>query len=117
MTTPTELTALLRGNRYRMGSEALLQQDIETLLGLRQIKFERETRLGPGERIDFLVEGGIGVEVKVRYPKRSIFRQLVRYAEHERISSLILVSGTAMGLPTAVLGKPLFSVPLGRSAL
>lgn len=111
-----QLVQHLRRQRYRVGQEAWLQEDIENVLrGL--VHFEREVRLAPGERIDFLVAGGIGIEAKTRCPPRQIFRQLERYAGREAISALILVTGTATGLPPAMSGKPLFYVSTGRSSL
>jgi len=115
--TPEELVRHLRAQRYRVGQEQWLQDDIETSLRFLQIAFEREARLAPGERVDFLVAGSIGIEAKTRCPPRKIFRQLERYASHDAISALILVTGTASGLPPAVNGKPLFYVSTGRASL
>lgn len=114
----TELVGALRGARYRVGSEALLQHDIgETLKSLVGISgYEAEARIGPGDRIDFLV-GTIGIEAKVKYPRRKIWRQLDRYTGREAITSLILITGTAIGLPAAMNGKPLYLVSLGRASL
>lgn len=114
---PSHLVIHLRRQRYRVGHETLLQQDIETSLHFLQIGFEREARLAPGERIDFLIAGGIGIEAKTRCPPRKIYRQLERYAAHDTITSLILITGTALGLPAAINGKPLFYISTGRSAL
>jgi hypothetical protein len=112
-----QLVRELRARRYRVGQESLLQLDIETALQNLDVPFEREARLAPGERIDFLVAGAIGIEAKTRCPPRSIFRQLERYAAHDAITSLILITGTALGLPQAIKGKPLFYVSTGRAAL
>lgn len=114
--TVSELVRHLRCQRYRVGQELWLQDDIETSLQKMQIAFEREARLAPGERIDFLVAGGIGIEAKTRCPPRQIFRQLERYAGHDAITSLILITGTALGLPPAIGGKPLFYVSTGRAS-
>lgn len=115
--TVQQLVTHLRRQRYRVGQEALLQQDIETNLRFLQIAFEREVRLAPGERIDFLIAGGIGIEAKTRCPPRSIYRQLERYAALDAITSLILITGTALGLPATIKGKPLFYVSTGRASL
>lgn len=115
--TPQQITALLRSHRYPLGSEAALQQAIEDALTGASVDFEREARLGPGERIDFLVTGGVGIEAKTRCGKRIIYRQLERYARHEAVNALILATGTAIGLPPALNGKPLFYVSLGRASL
>ncbi len=111
-----DVARLLSSARFRQGTEALLQKDIEDFLYRSQIRFDREVRLTPGERIDFMV-GSVGIEAKIRVDKRAIFRQLTRYARFERISSLVLISGTALGLPRAIEGKPVYFVSLGRSAL
>lgn len=120
MTDPVNIQRLvrhLRAQRYRVGHEALLQEDIESSLRVLQVAFEREARLAPGERIDFLVSGSIGIEAKTRCPRRSIFRQLERYAKLDSISALILITGTALGLPPAINGKPLFYISTGRASL
>lgn len=115
--TPSDLVLLLRRGRYRIGTEALLQISIAEHLAAADVAFEREYRLAPAERIDFLVDGGLGVEAKVRCPPRQIYRQLERYARHAEINALVLISGTATGLAPSILGKPVFFVSLGRSAL
>lgn len=115
--TPAELVQHLRRQRYRVGQEIWLQDDIETSLRFLQIAFEREARLAPGERIDFLVDGGIGIEAKTRCAPRQIFRQLERYAAIDAVTSLILITGTATGLPAAINNKPLFLVSTGRASL
>jgi hypothetical protein len=115
--TPDELAHYLRRQRYRVGQEIWLQADIERSLHNLQIAFEREVRLPPAERIDFLAAGGIGIEAKTRCAPRKIFRQLERYAEREAITSLILITGTALGLPPDIKGKPLFYVSTGRASL
>ena len=111
-----ELTLHLRRARLPVSSEHALQQALGSALTQIGVDWQPEARLGAGERIDFLV-GRIGIEAKTRYPKRSIFRQLERYARYETIDALILVTGTAMGLPAELSGKPLYYVSLGRSAL
>ena len=112
-----ELVQQLRRQRYRVGQEAWLQIDIEVALTALGVTFEREGRLTAKDRIDFLVSGGIGIEAKTRCSPRQIYRQLERYAAHDAITSLILISGTATGLPEAINGRPLFYISTGRAAL
>jgi hypothetical protein len=113
---PAELVRFLRRVRMRVSNEAALQQSIEEALAGNDIPYEREVRLSAAERIDFMV-GGIGIEAKCRYSKRSIFRQLERYAARGEITALILITGTAMGLPAEIGGKPVFIVSTGRAFL
>lgn len=115
--TPGELTAILRRGRYQIGTESALHVSIAGELDAAGIAFEAEARLGPANRIDFLVAGGIGIEAKVRYPRRAIYRQLQRYAESDQITALVLITATALGVPPSIAGKPIFYVSIGRTAL
>lgn len=115
--TERDIVSLLRRAKLPCSTEARLQVAIGNALVGAGLSFSPEHRLGPGERIDFLVAGGIGIEAKTRYARRRIFRQLERYAEHAEIAALILVTGTAMGLPAAINGKPLYYVSLGKGGL
>nr|WP_296429692.1 hypothetical protein [Roseovarius sp. BRH_c41] len=118
MSDPLEtLTRQLRGLRLPVTTELALQDALNTWLTDSGLPFQREVRMGPKDRIDFMVSETIGIEVKTRYPRRKIYRQLERYCEGDRLSGLILVTGTYLGLPTEIHGVPVFLVSLGRSAL
>jgi hypothetical protein len=119
MTMIEQVATALRRGRYRRGTEAILQQDIADLLtNLVGISgFKKEAKIGERERIDFLVSGGIGIEAKLKWPARKIYRQLERYAECPDITGLILISGTAMGCPDSLNGKPVYFVSLGLTAI
>lgn len=114
---PATLADALRRARFRLGTEAALQASIAEALAASGASFAAEVRLAPGERIDFMVEPGIGIEAKVKCDKRAIYRQLERYARRDQVQALILVTGTAMGLPSDIGGKPLFYVSIGRGWL
>jgi len=111
-----EIVAVLRRCRLRVGNESAMQISIGQALTDGGIEHEREHRLSAADRIDFMI-GSVGLEAKTRCNKRAIFRQLQRYSEHDAIEALILVTGTAMGLPAAINGKPIYLVATGRAAL
>lgn len=111
-----EITLLLRRTRMRVSNEAVLQASIEDALTTAAVPYLREHRLSPADRIDFLC-GRVGIEAKARYNKRAIYRQLERYAAQDAIDALILVTGTAMGLPAEIGGKPVYIVSTGRAFL
>lgn len=111
-----EITAILRSQTFPVATEERLQFEIAAELAKAGVPFEREYRLGPRDRIDFMC-GGVGIEAKTRNPRRNTFKQLKRYAEGDEIEALILITGTFMGLPEEINGKPLYMVSLGRSAL
>lgn len=114
-----ELVASLRKQRYRLGTEARLQasvaENLNSLIG--EDKFKAEAVIGSGERIDFLIDGGIGIECKLKCSRRAIYRQLTRYSECKSINALILITATATGLPETLGDTPLYYVSLGRASL
>lgn len=112
-----QLATFLRAARYRIGTEALLHDDVELHLKAGCIAYDREHRLGPGERLDFLVAGSIALELKIRAQRKSIYRQLERYARHDAVKGLVLVTASALGMPKAIEGKPIYVVQLGLTAL
>lgn len=118
MTETEKLVQWLRSAQFRLGSETALQDGIEAELERFGLPFNREHTLSAGSRPDFFVPRlGVVIEAKLRFPRRSIYRQIARYAAHSNVSSVILVSATAMGLPREAHGKPLYYVSAGRGAL
>lgn len=109
--TVEELCVLLVGGRYRHPTdEARLQEEIALTLRHAHVRFEREVRLGPGERIDFMV-GSVGVEVKVKGAAHAVIRQLLRYSESERVTELVLFTTRAqIVVPDTLGGKPVSTV-------
>lgn len=112
------LAEQLRVQRFSMsGQEKQTQQQVENFLSLMGYSFEREQRLTRQDIPDFLIDipyGKIAIEVKLRYPKRQIYRQLERYAQHDDVKGIILLTGTSMGLPSEIHGKPCVLVSLGE---
>ena len=117
--TAGEIAALIGCGRYDLSWETACQADIATMLATEGVAFLREHRLGPHARIDFLVEGGIGVEVKMNSAApAAIARQLARYAAYDAVSALILVTNRAVGWEACEIGgKPAWCVSLGKAWL
>ncbi len=117
--TAEQLASLLFYVRYHISTEADLQADIEKLLRAKGIPFEREYPLDKQSRIDFLIDSGIGVEVKIGSTLQAVQRQLWRYAKHDKISGLILVTTRSkhLDMPSDMIGKPLYVVYLLNSFL
>lgn len=101
--------ACLRKYRYDASSEVAFQTGVSRALELGRFIFAREVRLGPRDRIDFLVDGGVGLELKINGAPSEVTRQLSRYAESEQIAALVLVTTRALHRmqPGTLLGKPL----------
>lgn len=112
-----EIMQILCSGSYRLGTERILQDDVEKHLLATKVPHKREYILGPGERVDFLIYGFCAVELKMRANKRSIIRQLERYALHDVVKAIVLVSNTPLALPPLILGKPTRFISLGRLSL
>lgn len=118
-TNTSKLIAALAARSFRFDNERDLQDGIESVLKEAGITFERERALGDAGVIDFLVAGGIGIEVKVQGSHPEVARQLLRYADREEITEIILVtSKLRLGkLPETLRGKRLSVVALWESFL
>lgn len=110
---------LLHSQRVDLSSEKRAQNDIEAVLVQHGISHVREYRLSDRDILDFfLAESGLGIEVKIKgAAKMAVFRQLERYAAHDAVRSLLLVTNLSMGLPPEIGGKPAHYASLGRAWL
>lgn len=109
-----KIIEVIRRSKIDLSNEKQSQSDIASVFESEGILFEREVRLSESDVIDFMV-GDVGIEVKLRGAnKKSVFRQLTRYATHEQVKSLILVTNTSMGLPPQIEGKDVFYVSLAE---
>ena len=100
---------ILRRHAFRFSGEAELQEQLSEVFTRFGVKHQREVVLSPRDRIDFLCEGGLGIEVKLRAPKTEVLRQLLRYLEHDSIKSVTLVTSSmqlALCVPATMAGKP-----------
>lgn len=84
--------SLLTAHRFVWVNELSLHLSIAELLTGEGILFDREVRLSTHERIDFLTRAGLGIEVKVDGSPAMVERQLRRYQQSDRVSSLMLVT-------------------------
>ena len=79
-----------------------------------------EYRLGARDRLDAFVEvspaGGIAVEVKTAGGLPAVARQLLRYAEHDEVTGILLVTTRSAheAIPSVLLGKPCRVLSLSR---
>ncbi|MDI5832514.1 hypothetical protein OCF84_21660 (plasmid) [Shewanella xiamenensis] len=119
----TDINALLHFiSRCRLCTtdEKMAQSELENQLIEFGAEFSREHRLSNADIVDFTfpMDGGIlALEIKLKAPKRAIYRQLCRYAEHDTVKAVVLMSGTPMNLPNEILGKPTALISLGGAWL
>lgn len=115
-----EIVQAVRAYRFHYSNEKELQEAVAKALLAAGIPFEREKIL-PEDfgTIDFLVDGRIGVEIKIKGSPSAVARQLLRYLKCREISELVLVTGRAKlgNLPGEILGKKLTVVTLWETFL
>ena len=96
----------------RFQNEADLQQRMEAAFTAAGFLFDREVNLDGDRhnRIDFLMAGGLGVEVKAGKSSSTmdVTRQLLRYTHARAVTGLLLVTTRALhaGVPRELGGKP-----------
>lgn len=102
------LHALLGRFRFNYSSEDDLQRGIQAVLLKENYAFEREMRLDDQSRLDFLVDGEIAIETKIGGSAAQLMRQVSRYAQHESVKSILVVTNRASHmLPQSFNGKPI----------
>lgn len=102
------LAATISSRRFRVASEADLQVGVERILKEEGETFEREAIMSKKDRIDFLLADRIGIELKIAGSTSDVIRQLMRYAENERVAALLLVTTRMIhrGAQGQMNGKP-----------
>ena len=110
--TGAELVSLLAPHSAARFSEAELQSSVEDLLRKGAVSYEREVEVDGG-RIDFLI-GTIGLEIKIDVPVNGVSRQLLAYAQGDRISELVLLTLKRQHkrVPSRLAGKRVHVVAL-----
>ena len=112
-----DLALILSSAKLRYSTEAELQEEIARLLTHYHIPFQREYVLSAANRIDFLIMGAIGVEIKIKGQPLEIYRQVERYAKFDKIKAILLVTTFRMGFPSQIENKPAAMVNLSRGWL
>jgi hypothetical protein len=102
------LLTALSSARFLCSDESELQAAVARVLDGAGIGYQREVRLSPRDRVDFLVDGGFALELKVQTTGKNLLRQVLRYAEHAVVSEVVIGSTTHHGLslPAEAHGKP-----------
>lgn len=114
------LAALLRTYRFPIARESDLQAALETLFTAENIGFTREHCLSKEDRPDFyLPDGRIAIEAKIHGGIPSVIKQCRRYAEHETVDGVLLVTKRAVHriAEKTLAGKPFEVCWIGGNSL
>ncbi len=114
----SQLVYILKENRFNFVHEKELQAALEQAFDAAELTFEREVVLSKKDRIDFLFEGGLGVEVKIDGSLSNLIRQLHRYVAHDQITSLLVVTNKSRltRVPALLNGKTIHKIAINRDA-
>lgn len=106
--------AVIRARRFNYLDEDGLQFGLACSLTAAGFDVLREVRLTKTDRIDLLVNGNIGIEVKVAGSPAVVLRQLTRYARSAKVAELLLVTPRALHelMPDQIDGVPVRVVRL-----
>jgi hypothetical protein len=112
------IAAAVRGWRYTCVGEKALQASLGEALSRAGIAWRREVPVASGT-LDFLVDGGIAIEVKTGGSLAALTRQVHRYLGEESLRAVLVVSTRAIldRLPPEIGGKPVRVVVLTGSLL
>lgn len=104
---PPGVDNALRNMIFHGTTEHELQDAFESLLKKFDIGYKRECHIGEqdGKKlvIDFLLDSGEGVELKIKGAQNAVVRQLHFYARCDRVQSLYLVTTRGLHVPPRVM--------------
>jgi len=112
-----DVIGLIHSLRLPLSDEKAYQAGLGKALEEAGIGHVREHRLAPGEILDFLLDDGTAIEVKLRGSARRIYAQCERYCGYPEVKGLLLATNRAMGFPSEIQGKPTWYASLGRGWL
>lgn len=106
------VVALIEQRRINISTEQSAHDSVQAALEADGLDVHREVRMGLRDRVDLMVKD-VAIEVKVKASsRRSVLRQLERYAEHDAVAAIVLVTGMAWPAMEKVKGKRLFVASL-----
>ena len=116
------LAQAMGGYRYRYANEAQLHDRLADVLLEQRVDFERERILDAKNRLDFWIEGGIVLEVKVDGSLSQALRQIDRYAALDDVAAVLLATTQRWGDDSikhraSFHGKPFEMLRLRRQAV
>ena len=106
-----KILKLLSEYRITFKDEKALQSDLARLFVEHSIKFDREVRLDDENIVDFMLEEGLAVECKIKGGTTKLIRQLARYASHEKVKSILVITNMnkLAALPEVICSKKIFA--------
>ncbi len=116
--TIDKLFEILGGMNYRsFSNESELQEQVEDRLRASGIKFRSQVPATKRDRFDILLPGGIVLELKTNGSASALLSQLERYAQHEDVTAIVVVTSRSshrqIEVVHEVYGKPVRVIHVG----
>lgn len=110
---------LLVRYKFKLHDEKSLQDGIEQVLSMHAIPYKRELAISRKDRPDFMLTGGLAIEVKIKGGLSPLLRQASRYLLDEKITHLLVVGTPSWigQIPDTLHGKPITRLRLLGSML
>ena len=116
MSVFNQVCSALKGRKLPLENEKVLQGRMEEIFTESAVEFDREFWLDKESKPDFMIDG-VAVEVKITGSRLEIYRQVQRYAKHEAVKAIILVTNKSIGTIVLHENKPFKLIALNRSWL
>lgn len=105
-------------HRSAIMEEKKLGDAVATALASLNLKFDREVRITPKDRLDFLLtETGVAIELKKKKAGMDTYRQVGRYLEQPGIAGCIIVAMRVDAVTPMLNDKPISRIELWKYAL
>lgn len=92
------ITTLLPTYAYAFADEKRFHDGLAMALFEDGIIFTREHVAGPKDRFDFLCEGGVVIEAKIKGSLSEALRQVSRYCERDDVKAVVIVTTRLWGV-------------------
>lgn len=107
----------LRQHRSALAQEAKLTAAVASALTTMGITYTAEHRLTPKLRLDYMLPGGVFIELKKGNAGLPVLRQVGQYLEHPDTNGCILIALKCTDIPATFCGKPIEKIELWRMLL
>jgi len=111
------LFKMITSSPIMVTTEKEVQSELEGLLIKNSISNQREFKLSDKDIPDFMLDDGTIIEVKIKGPKRSIYRQIERYAKDDKVKTIVLITNRSLGFPSEINSKPCYVINLSLAWL
>jgi hypothetical protein len=107
----------LKNKRLDMNDEKRTQEQVADYLRTADICFIKEHPLDKGSIVDFMLEDGVAIEVKIKGSRMSVYRQIERYCKFDDVKSIILLCTYPFAMPPEINGKSVYVLNLSSAWL